>query len=189
MKKLPKIRERGMSLVVALIGLAAMTIVGLALMRSVQTASQIAGNYAFHTASMHAADSGLESAQAALDLIAASSVEIPYPASCTTNCYYFPVLQTLDANGVPSGVNWSALTAVTINTDFKARYVIERMCSGSLPISNVPSNCFIESVGGGGTQKAGGTSFSTAGKVYFRTTVRIDGPRNTVAYVQTVVSH
>lgn len=57
-------QERGVVLMVALIILVALTIGGIALMRSVDTTNMISGNLAFQQSAIHAADMGTEDALA-----------------------------------------------------------------------------------------------------------------------------
>ena len=55
-------RQQGVALVMALIVLVAMTLAGLAMMRSVDTSSLIAGNLAFKQSAAISADAGVEAA-------------------------------------------------------------------------------------------------------------------------------
>src|SRR5262245_32949952 len=53
-------RQRGTMLIIALIVLVAMTLVGISTMRSVDTASLVAGNIAFKQSTIGGADQGLQ---------------------------------------------------------------------------------------------------------------------------------
>jgi len=55
-------RVRGAVLFIALIVLVAMSLAGIAIMRSVDTATLIAGNLAFKQGTMHSSDNGIEQA-------------------------------------------------------------------------------------------------------------------------------
>ena len=66
-------KQRGVSLIIAMIALVAMTLAGLALIRSVDTSNVISGNLAFRQASLHATDVGVEAALAALGTIVTTS--------------------------------------------------------------------------------------------------------------------
>ena len=53
-------RQRGTMLVISLIVLVAMTLAGVAMMRSVDTSAIVAGNIAFKQSSLNAADGGIQ---------------------------------------------------------------------------------------------------------------------------------
>jgi Tfp pilus assembly protein PilX len=183
-------RQRGITLVIALIALVALTMAGIALVRSVDTGNVIAGNFAFRQSSLQATDTGVETAFTQLGTIAANA-----PNTAIAN-QYFPVMQTLDTNGIPTTVNWSLVPSTTLgsNGEYAVKYVIERLCTGALPIDAdaivascvVDQNSSLNSVKLGG----GGCSVNCNGPpaVNYRVTVRVEGPRNTVAMSQAIVA-
>ena len=66
-------------------------------------------------------------------------------------------------------------------------YVIHRLCDGVGAPHVV--NCAKSPAGSaGGSQSAGGLGGLTNNQVYYRITTRIAGPRNTVAYIQTIIA-
>ena len=66
-------------------------------------------------------------------------------------------------------------------------YVIHRLCDAAGPPQSV--NCAKSPAGSaGGSQSAGGLGGLTNNQVYYRITTRIAGPRNTVAYIQTIIA-
>jgi hypothetical protein len=70
-------------------------------------------------------------------------------------------------------------------------YVIHRMCELAGNPGSV--NCVRTSLGGttGGTQGGatyGGAALPSTSQIYYRITVRVTGPRNTVSYVQVMVN-
>jgi Tfp pilus assembly protein PilX len=183
--------QRGMTLLFALIALIAMALTGVALIRSVQTNNLISGNFAFRSAALQASDLGVEKAFTRLQTITSGSLDAKYPSGCTNGCNYYPLMQTaVDAQGIPSAINWSNVTSdvVTVNGDYTVRYVIDRLCTGKLPVTDLVRSCYSGSTIGGGT-KTGKTVFSSTNELYFRVTVRVEGPRNTVAYIQTIIAH
>ena len=66
--------------------------------------------------------------------------------------------------------------------------VIDRLCQGPAPVTDLEGKCFSNPAIGGGTKKAGGVVFSGATTVYYRVTVRVSGPRNTSSTVQAILS-
>lgn len=192
MKNLPKTlhRQRAVSLFIALIALVALSIAGIALVRSVDTTNVISGNLAFRQAALHATDVGVETAYSALSSIASSSLEANYPTSCNSNgsCSYWATMQPVDTRGIPSTIQWGNISATAIDSSYSYKYVIDRLCSGTLPITDIMGSCYAAASTGAGSQKAGAPSFTSATQVYYRVTVRVDGPRNTNSIVQVLLA-
>lgn len=181
--------QRGAALFIALIALISMTLAGIALVRSVDTANLIAGNLAFRQAALHASDAGIETAFDALGTIVTSSLDANYPSGCSVGaCNYYPTLQTANSKGVPTVITWATVPSATINNDYKIKYVIDRLCQGPAPVTDISGKCYADAKTGGGTKKAGGVVFSGTQSVYYRVTVRAEGPRNTTSMVQAILS-
>jgi len=180
-------KQHGVSLIIALIALVALTLAGLALIRSADTSNVISGNLAFREASLHATDVGVEAAITALGTIATSSPDANYPAGCAVGaCNYYPTLQTaVTAAGVPTVINWSAVPNSTVDSSYAVQYVIDRLCDGPTPVTDIATKCMNVTGTSVGSKKAGAVSFTPANQVYYRVTVRVVGPRNSVSIVQT----
>ncbi len=187
-------KQQGSTLFIALIALVAMMLAGIALMRSVDTANIVAGNFAFKEASLQAADLGMEAAFTALPALAAKG-NVPVPNQ------YYAVLQGVDPQGIPAGVTWSKVPLIqTKIKGYSIQYVIERMCKGSVadPINGpAPGNVAEEKkycttianpTNQGGSKATGHVTFSGNGVVYYRVTVRSTGPHNAVSMVQGTIS-
>jgi Tfp pilus assembly protein PilX len=188
-------RQRGVVLFMALIALVALTLAGLAMVRSVDTGNVIAGNMAFRQAAMHRADVGIEAAFLALPAIVSSSKDTDIANQ------YYAIRQNVDAIGVPSTVAWSSVpcrnsanASVTCDAqDYKVKYVIDRLCerqtTGSTTVTDLQGYCFVD-IGDGKTGSKGAFQavFTSASAVYYRITVQVAGPRNTFAYVQAIVT-
>jgi type IV pilus assembly protein PilX len=191
-------RERGAVLLVAIIALVAMTLAGLALMRSVDTGNVIAGNMAFRQAALQQSDVGIEAAFKRLPSLVASSKN-----TNIANEYYAIRFKDseFDSRGVPTAINWANVpcrdstdTQVTCSDqEYKVKYVIDRLCSaqtaGSTTVTNIQTFCLVK-IGTGETGSKGSftPAFSSADAVYYRVTVQVTGPRNTTAYVQAILS-
>lgn len=203
--------QQGVVLIIVLIVLVAMTMAGIALMRSVNTSTMIAGNLAFRQSTIASADIGMEQAiywiqananqlnntNVAFGYIANIQGNVPKTADGTAwNTYW---TTTLDPNPVARPVAVPVLsgnvwTLPTDNAGNTVSYVIHRLCNQdgdpsaaggatqcSVSVSSNSSNGQSKSAGGGPPLKA-------IKQVYYRITARIEGPRNTVSYVQTTVS-
>lgn len=184
----------GLMLIVVMIVLVVMAIGGAALMRSVETTTQVSGNLAFKIATLHAGDYGVESAIEDLGLIVATSADARYPAGCTASavapnaCRYYPTELAVDSVGIPTALNWDNIRYSEPSPGYKVRYVIDRMCNGTLPVTDVVKNCKTLAATNGGTKKAGAVVFTSAGQIYYRITIRVDGPRSTQSYTRAVFS-
>ena len=202
-------QQQGVVLVIALIALAAISLAGVALMRSVDTSNVVSGNIAFNEAATQVADIGAELAFTEIrtnsyckrdangiltdGLVPSnSSICTPNPTSCETlgNCaayHYLKLAGINSATKLPNpngGLNWSAATAVSLPGDttasYNVKYVIERMCSTNA-VPAVFLTCSAEPTYD--TQNPPQPQ-PGLGKLFYRVTVEAIGPRNTRALAQ-----
>lgn len=190
----PPRAQRGVVLFITLIVLVAMTLAGIALVRSVSTTNLIAGNLAFQQGAVFAGDTGIENAIAWLEqnntgtTLHADNSGTGYSAS---------------RQDPTSGQSWDdfwnnqlAATAfpATPAPDVagnSVQYVIQRLCVSAGDPGAVGVNCATSPTSDaseGGSKSAGMKSPTRSSTVYYRITSRIAGPRNTVSYVQAIVS-
>ena len=176
-------RQRGAVLFIALIVLVAMTLAGIALMRSVDTGNLIAGNLAFRNAATHAGDAGLEAARSWL--MGKSAGDLQKDAA---QGYFANWQEQFD----PKSFNWEA-QGITVGTDSIGNttyYVVHRMCKESEKSIDATDCTKVTAVSVGSTKGGGGygmTPLSGASLPYFRITSRVVGPKSTVSYVQAFV--
>lgn len=195
-------RQQGVVLFIALIALVALTLTGLALMRSMDTANLIAGNYAFKQSTLQATDVGVEAAVAALPNIVATSLDqdqTPAASSTAPNYWYYASMRELDANGAPTtkmlggtgtatALDWSGVPVAATTGGNSIQFVIDRMCQGPAPVTDISGMCYADALTGGGSKKAGGVVFTSTQTVYYRVTVRVSGPRGTTSIAQAILS-
>jgi Tfp pilus assembly protein PilX len=191
-------RERGVILFVSLIVLVAMSLAGIALMRSVDTNVLIAGNLAFRQGATLAADRGIEDAKTWLAANAGGTTlfnDQPVP-------YYWANWQEgVDLVGVGSAAddyNWNNANNLGLDAGSnEVRYVIHRLCTTAGDPSGAGTSCVKASVAAGAGASGAGTKgavgYGTAAlpgisNTYYRVTVRVTGPRNTVSYVQATLN-
>lgn len=175
--------QDGVVLFIALIVLVAMTLAGISVMRSVDTNVLIAGNLAFRNAALSAGDAGIEVARKWLTAQTAGAlVNDQVPG------YYANWQDTFN----PSTFDWSANSAL-VGTDSNGnqiRYIVHRMCAESAKTVD-GTDCFKVASSSTGSTKGGGsygvTPLSGTAQPYFRITTRVDGPHNTVSYVQAFI--
>lgn len=190
--------QQGIVLFFALIALVVMSLAAVALIRSVDTNSMIAGNMAFRRAAVIAADSGSETALAWIfnnsGALTADNAGNGYYATSINNPLT-PLIdeengrQMVDANGIDAtGVDFAAGID---NNGNHVTYVIQRMCrvSGSA----TPDTCLYGPAedllcGGGGGQHTPKKACIKEKSPVYRVTTKVVGPRNTVSYIQAFLS-
>lgn len=191
--------QQGVVLFIALIVLVAMSLAGIALMRSVDTNVLIAGNLAFRQSNTMYADVGFEAARAWLTANA-GSLNNNQPGGAT---HYWANYQLgLDFIGATSDTtddyNWAqAVTVTSPDPAFTIIYVIHRLCGGTGAPSDASAKCMQASAGGGSGSSGLGTkgvvsygvqALPGTSTIYYRVTVRVTGPRNTLSYVQAILN-
>jgi type IV pilus assembly protein PilX len=194
----PLPRERGTVLIIALIVLVAMTLAGIATMRSVDTATVMAGNIAFRQSTVNAADQGIQAGFAWLSAnLTSANLDSDNNNSGTSSLGYF-------SNAATDEPNWSDPTvwdfAAKLNAGAadasgnKVWYRIERMC----PMKDTPANAVNNTCGStpdpGSVSKEGQDHFRQTSGVYtkppavhYRVTAKAEGPRRSVSIVQTML--
>ena len=191
----PRRAQEGLVLFIALIVLVAMSLAGVALMRSVDTGTVVAGNMAFKQSAIMVADRGTQEAVKWLsDNSAGTTLQMTNPSKG-----YFssrPVSEKADTWFDPA--SWAESVAVNGGAPDAAgnvtRYVIHRMCTlPDVPYnSSGPDNeCALYFATGsgttGGSMAVGAPQFIGTPQLYYRVTTRVEGPRDTVTVIQTSV--
>ncbi len=181
------LHQRGVVLFIALIVLVAMTMAGIAIMRSVDTGNLISGNVAFKQGTLQAGDNGV---LAAINYLLAQEftgqLDFSYPTAGYVAVGYNQPGQPSNEPDWSDDATWA--NSVVVGTDAngnKVEYLINRLCEK--PGSVNGNNCAkLQPTGG----KAGnGTGYydgqpSPAPSVYFRVTTRVTGPRSATSIIQ-----
>lgn len=187
--------QRGVVLMIALIMLVSMTLAGIALVRSVDTTTIIAGNLAFKQAATSSGDLGTETAIAWLETNKAG-----------TTLHAHILAQGYSASRSDPGAtqSWDAFwkdvlvangQVVTLPSVDSAgntvAYTIQRLCNGVGDPVSTGVDCAVGQGAGtsaGSSKGAGVIALLYNSQVYYRITSRVVGPRNTVSYVQTIIA-
>lgn len=181
--------QRGVVLVISLIILVALSLAGLALVRSTDTANVISGNMAFRAAAVQAVDVGVE--DAFLSIAGATGYALA-PETGVANKYYPQIQDATGPDGVPDGlpdITWSSVAGATPTDGNTVRWVAERMCSGLTTTRElILANCSTAPGNPNSSQKPGLQPTNQNFAVAYRVTVRVEGPRNTVAMAQAIVA-
>ena len=193
-------RQRGAVLFIALVAMVTIMLAAVTLMRSVDTATIIAGNLAYKQAATSSGDGGLESAKTWLtqtntaNLAKDPFLDATHAFNLTSaaNGYYSYV--NLDSNFVTASTTWVDGASVNVGTDVSGntvRYIIQRMCRTANQVLSVTDCLFSDAKGEGGSQtvKSGDEAgLKESGKVPLnRITIRVTGPRNTISYIQAFI--
>jgi type IV pilus assembly protein PilX len=197
--------QSGVILFIALIVLVAMTLAGIALMRSVDTNVLVAGNLAFRQGATLAGDWGIEEARAWLNANGGTTLYTSQPGIANGTSYYANFQSGVDLVGVGTAsddFNWTGggSPARNLGTDSagnEVRYIIHRLCQFDGDPNSAAANCVKFSSSGGSGAASTGTKgvvgYGTAAlpgvsAVYYRVTVRVSGPRNTLSFVQAILN-
>jgi type IV pilus assembly protein PilX len=189
-------RERGVVLFVALIVMVVMSIAAITLMRSVDTTNRVIGNLAFRQAAIQPSALAVEDAAQALFADQNTSGN-PVPPISNKDAdlpawnYYASWQKSDDANGIPTILQKNSASAgltrkLTDDANNTIYYVIERMCIQ--PGTPLVDNCDLMPPKQQPGQTTNKDSAVTLGRVpFYRVTVRVDGPQNTVSFVQAIL--
>lgn len=208
------IKQRGVVLFFTLIALLAISLAAVALIRSVNTSTLIAGNLAFKQSATSSGDAGIEMAIAWLATIEGANsglnvlTNATHPFNVTDLAtrpgYYSNADPALDlfANATwdndINDSNDTSLNSVVVGTDGsgnKTRYIIQRMCRNANQPIQAASCLFSGALHDNNGQQillpqevCLGAGCPAAGQApQIRITARTTGPKNTVSYVQAFV--
>ncbi|MEN3363878.1 MAG: hypothetical protein V7606_1152 [Burkholderiales bacterium] len=176
--------DNGTVLVVTLVLLVCLLLGAAVLARSVNTANLISGNLSFKTASLHLADVATEKAISDLPNVTtlyARCVMAPYVAGCR----YSPTILDADDTGIPTSVDWTRIQGIDEQlSGYTARYLIERLCRDT-----TLDRCLAESEVGNDSKTPDAVPVPGPRKIFYRVTVRVEGPRSTRTFTQVVLSY
>ena len=196
-------RQRGLVLFFALIALVAMSLAALTLVRSVDTATLIAGNLAFRQAATTSGDGTVETAVTALSTMNANGAALnvymdighPFNATSAVTGYY----SNANTLALTSSATWvdgvSSPESLADASGNRSRYIIERMCRTANQLLS-KTNCLFSGEANHTSGKAvalpssicEGAGCPKAGQLpVYRITTRITGPKNTISYIQAMV--
>ena len=194
--------QKGVVLLITLIMLVAMTLAAIALVRSVDTTNLIAGNLAFQQSSTHTADFGTEQA---IDFLYTVKVNCDATGAGANACpagyksFYEPGLEP-PTNGRTWELYWDSLKAApgvrplaNLPAGYSGAFVIEAICTATMRVgcSILSTSTTVTTPQGqdmGSTQRTFKNTAVSTDMGYFRITTRIEGPRNSVSFVQSLVA-
>lgn len=199
--------QHGFVMVVSLIVLVILTLAAVGLIRTVSTSSSIAGNLAFEQAAATSADRSIEAAVAWLENNTGQASS-PSAVACLASVGATVLACDQGAAGyaatrIDPGSNqtwaalWTQLTSAGITpvngggdvAGNTTAYLIQRMCTAVGDASST-NGCSVSplSLDMASSRKAGSTAVASSGQAYYRITVRVSGPRNTLSFTQAMVA-
>jgi Tfp pilus assembly protein PilX len=209
--------QRGLSLLFAMMALVLLGFAAVALTRSVDTGTMIMGNLAFKQDTLSASSSGAELAITWLQQqLGTPATAVALNDNINTHGYYAAAIDKLDVTATRSSstnklplVNWDGACngisvgsyetcdfvpyteAATINGN-KVQWLITRLCdkpevpSGTNPCVR-PAAAAAATASERGELLPGGRITRGITSPYYRIIVRVQGPRNTVSYTESLV--
>lgn len=185
--------QQGVVLFIALIILVAMTMAGIAMVRSVDTGNIISGNLAFKQSSLAAADRGIQQAYEWLNNNKAILAD-----SDLSNGYYSSISGDFTGFGKTDWDKAKSLGAADAAGNV-VEYVIHRLCTQPNTAYNgdnagVANQCSTSdsstpttNASAGSSMQVGANVYSSSPMVYYRITARAKGPKNAISVVQATV--
>ncbi|MDR2173686.1 MAG: hypothetical protein LBE32_05730 [Burkholderiales bacterium] len=190
--------QQGLVLEIMLVVLVAIFLAAIGLYRSVDTSTGVSGNLAFKRDAENRAQVALNEALTWIENENNFRTYIIGGADFPGGNFSQRMLQT-DGKGIPVILGNIGLFDSTYTTPptaqmndmssgMRVRYLIERMCTQDGPVSDA----FCSVTDGSGTIKTRGTQpGETIGgralRPLLRVSIRVDGPRDTVAYIQAMI--
>jgi len=182
--------QRGTMLMISLIVLVALTLAGIAMMRSVDTAGVVAGNIGFKQSAVSASDQGV---QDAYNWIAARSGTATLNTDDSARGYLSSVPLNESGPWWNEPTQWA--TAYRLNSGNAdasgniVSYLIHRMCPGAntAPSGTCGSTLDSTMVSGEGVDQSAPNFFTRPPAYHYRITVKTEGPRKSISIVQSMV--
>lgn len=199
-------KQQGFILFVALIALLFITMAAVGLVRSTDTATQVASSLSFKQGATNDAEIAVN---AAITWLAAQS-QTSLASNNANAGYYATQLSTVDFTGQQTpgtssdDVNWSgsgagvraALVnagAADTNTGNSYAYIISRLCDqADMTINNPANSCLTNETSSSGSSTYGGSRYgnrtvTSSLQGYYKVVVRVSGPKNTVSFIESVL--
>ncbi|HEY6239423.1 MAG TPA: hypothetical protein VIW78_01150 [Burkholderiales bacterium] len=179
-------------LIIALIVLVAMTLAGIATMRSVDTATILAGNIGLRQASVNAADQGIQAGVNWLNANLDPTILNPNtPANAAAGYYANVAASDYDWYDQNNWVGAAKLNAGALDAGGNVvYYIVHRMCAaaGDPNTTSCASTLSTAALTLQGYDQTRPTdSHTTQPAIHYRVTAKAVGPRNSISIVQTMV--
>lgn len=179
-------KQSGIVMLITLLSLVILMLASIALIRSTDANLLIAGNLAFKRDVLNQAERAIPGIKAKFAVGALSSSTVRQSDLASSN--YYATIQANNSKGIPNvlmGVtDANANNVIDANSKIIVRYVIDRMCLSTGPVSTTA--CSLSQ----STTDAGGDALNDPEKAkgvdvpIYRISIRATGPRNTESFLQ-----
>jgi type IV pilus assembly protein PilX len=169
--------QRGATLLVVLVMLAVMLLGGLTYARIGLVNTQLAGNLANSESAAQATDVGVATAFDELKSMSNSDGD--------QGGWYFAMPRPPDADGLPTGIDWSAAREMQVG-GYSVRYVVERFCRTTVVTDKV-NQCQLSEVASDIRDAGSDVAIERPALQTYRVTVRAMGARNATSWVQALL--
>ena len=191
--------QRGVVLFVALIVLVVMALTGVGMIRQSGTGLSIAGNVGMRQNALSGADLGTEAAMAWwMPLRGTNTLNVDNPAQGYFSDWGSTALAPNRLAGDPSTYPWDNANSVLVTSDDgtgnEVRYIIERLCeTREMPSTDASQHCVQIPVKDGNDMSGTCAHYPKLCPpppmaVQYRVSSRSVGPRNTVSYIQVMLT-
>ena len=202
----PMHNQAGVVLFIALVALLVMSLGAVALIRSVDTNSQITGNVSYKQTAQESSSYGIENMADTLGIKLTAYQEVDdagngYHATCKT--FDQGVTNPCNGSDLTDEDNWSPGTTSRLASGLaiangldaygnKIQYIVERMCKSAGPATK--ANCLMVSSNANNNSKnvidmpRADIPESLVEVPVYRVTVQVTGPKNTISYIQAFIS-
>ncbi|MFY9510800.1 MAG: hypothetical protein WAQ05_07490 [Rubrivivax sp.] len=175
--------QHGVTMLVVLVLLSVMLLGGMALARLTEIGTIASGNAAYHDAAMQASEVGVTTAFLAVRALTDEDTSI--------SGWYSAAELAKDSNGLPTTVDWSSAQQISVG-GMTVRYVAERACT-TATVTNSARQCLVKQYRAPATspfesRSVGPEKLDPPNSRQFRITVRVDGPKGTRTWVQSLVT-
>lgn len=196
-----KKNQKGSSLLFTLIVLVAMLFGTIALFRSSDTSTAVAGNLAFKEASVNASDIAVRQAFEQLKTIADPDAEVSVDPAIVGA--YYPIQRKVTTDGIVcstlafnsasacdnTAMTWGKGIPVGVNGIDIAYYVIDRLCNVTSPGAQANASCLVDTPYVPDCHMADLSKCPTVPPaISYRITVKVTGANKTESYVQVTMS-
>ena len=171
-------RLRGASMLVVLVLLSVMLLGGLSFARISEIGVLAGGNAAYREASLQASEIGLNTAFAAVLALPSEEAD--------RGGWYFALARDPDADGLPT-LDWTATPEIVVGA-LSVRYAVERVCQGALPVTDPLRQCLVTQVSQVSSADVSRERPDPPNAKQFRVTVRVNGPKGTRTWVQSLIT-
>jgi type IV pilus assembly protein PilX len=191
-------KQRGIILPITLISLMILLIASVALIRSTDTSLLVAGHISFKRDILNQAERAIPKIKNQFVATTGDLYESGKREGNLTNSNYYASIQASNDSGIPNVLlntttfdgQFASNNIVDSTAGITIRYLIDRMCikAGIVSVANCSTVSSTTDVGGDAMHIGNGGKASGVDVPIYRISIRVSGPRNTEAFIQSTFS-